>query len=160
MATPRTRRTIIGGAVTAATALAVLSAAPSASAAVTGITPGTGLAHVNSTYTLTATDFGASTSTVVTFWVGDAAGGALTQLGTSTVNSNGLATISWTPTAVGSGTVKIVASDDGSSTSGNAAVTSVPVTAVPAGSLGTGSASKIPIIGGALSTLLGLVGLA
>ncbi|BAW03431.1 hypothetical protein [Nocardia seriolae] len=64
------------------------------------------------------------------------------------------------PTAVGSGTAKIVASDDGSSTSGNAAVTSVPFTAVPAGSLGTGSAAKIPIIGGLLSSLLGLVGLA
>ncbi|GAM46730.1 hypothetical protein NSK11_contig00039-0032 [Nocardia seriolae] len=80
----------------AAAALAVTAAAPSASAVVTGITPGTGLAHVNSTYTLTATDFGASAGTVVTFWVGDAAGGSLTLLGTAPVNS-GLATISWTP---------------------------------------------------------------
>ncbi|MFE3191695.1 hypothetical protein ACFXHA_21980 [Nocardia sp. NPDC059240] len=159
MATPRIRRSILGGVVTAATALAVLSAAPSASAAVTGITPGTALAHVNSTYTVTATDFGAPAGTQVSFWFGDAAG-TLTLLGATPVNSSGVATIQWTPTAVGSGTVKIVASDDGSSTSSNAASTSVPVTAVPAGSLGTGSAAKIPIIGGLVSALLGMFGLA
>ncbi|WP_157513859.1 hypothetical protein [Nocardia concava] len=157
MATRRIRRSILGGVATAATALAVMSAAPSASAQVTGISAGTALAHIGSTYTLTASDYGAAAGTVVSFWVGDSSG-SLTLLGTSPVNS-GVATISWSPTVAGN--AKIVASDDGSSTSGNAASIGISVTAVPAGGMGGGgSVSSIPIVGGLLSSLMAMLGLA
>lgn len=156
MATLRIRRSILGGVAAAATALAVAAGAPSASAQVTGVSAGTALAHVNSTYTVTATDAGAAAGTQVGFWIGDSSGGNPTYLGASPVSS-GIATIAWTPTAAGSFT--LIASDDGTPGS-NAARIGISVTAVPAGQLGTGSASKIPIIGGALSSLLAMMGLA
>ncbi|MEC3955768.1 hypothetical protein VMT65_22230 [Nocardia sp. CDC153] len=156
MATRRIRNSILGGAVTAATALAVLSTAPAASAQVTSVSAGTALAHVNSTYTLTAYVGGSNVGTQVSFWIADTSGNA-TYLGASPVAS-GTATLAWTPTAAGS--YNIIASDDGNRTSNNAGSIGVSVTSVPAGQMGSGSASKIPIIGGVLSALLNQFGLA
>ncbi|MGV9666873.1 hypothetical protein ACWDUL_18775 [Nocardia niigatensis] len=157
MATHRIRNTLIGSAATAATALAVISAAPAADAQVTGLSAGTGLAHVNTTYNLTASVGGSTAGTQVGFWVGDPSGGAPAYLGAFPVDSTGHATAPWTPTTAG--TYKIIASDDGSNTSSNAQTIGISVTAVPVGGMGTGSASKIPIIGGLLSNLLSQFGL-
>ncbi|WP_433564008.1 hypothetical protein ACQP1O_00665 [Nocardia sp. CA-151230] len=157
MATLRIRHTIIGGAATAATALAVLSAAPAASAQVTALSAGTGLAHINTTYTVTASVGGTSAGTQVGFWIASPSGGAAAYVGASPVDSTGHATYQWTPTTVGMYT--LIASDDGSSTSSNAQTMGISVTAVPVGGMGTGSASKIPIVGGLLSSLLSLLGL-
>ncbi|MFE3053203.1 hypothetical protein [Nocardia sp. NPDC059239] len=157
MATLRIRHTIIGGAATAATALAVLSAAPAASAQVTGLSAGTGLAHTNTTYTLTASVGGSNAGSQVGFWIGSPSGGAAVYMGASPVDSTGHATYQWTPTTAG--TYTLIASDDGSSTSSNAQTIGISVTAVPVGGMGTGSASKIPIIGGLLSGLLSQFGL-
>ncbi|MGW4241760.1 hypothetical protein [Nocardia sp. NPDC004722] len=157
MATPRIRRSIIGGVATAATALAVMSAAPSASAQITGLSAGTALAHVNQTYTVTANVGGTNAGTQVSFWLGDPSGGTPSFLGAFPVSSSGTASVQWTPTAAG--TYKIIASDDGNSGSANSMNIGVSVTSIPVGGMNTGSASKIPIIGGLLSTLLGVVGL-
>ncbi|AYF76550.1 hypothetical protein D7D52_25105 [Nocardia yunnanensis] len=153
----RIRQLLVGGAATAATAAAVLTAAPAASAQITGLTPGTALAHVNTTYTITANVGGANPGTQVSFWLGDPSSSTPAFLGAFPVSSAHTATVQWTPTEVG--TYNIIASDDGTMSGANAMNVGISVTSVPVGGMGTGSASKIPIIGGLLSGLLAQFGL-
>ncbi|MTE12052.1 hypothetical protein [Nocardia aurantiaca] len=154
MATLRIRQLIIGGAATAATALAVMSAAPTASAQVTGLTFGGGLAHINQTYAVTAHVGGTNPGTQVGFWVVDPSG-VSAGLGAFPVNSSGDATLQWTPTAVG--TYKIIANDD--LTVGAAGGMNIGVSVTGVNDVASGSAAKVPLVGGLLSGLLSQLGL-
>ncbi|MEU1206443.1 hypothetical protein [Nocardia sp. NPDC005825] len=157
MATRRIRQLIIGGAATAATALAVVSA-PTASALTYGITGVNGLAHVGTTYTLSTHVGAPNAGTQVGFWVVNPGSSTAVSLGTVPVDASGNASVTWSPSVAGQYT--FTANDDLTAGPTGGSTLGLQATAVPEGSMGgTGSFSAIPVIGGPLVALMKLMGL-
>ncbi|MFE5288071.1 hypothetical protein ACFRAQ_24140 [Nocardia sp. NPDC056611] len=157
MATRRIRQLIIGGAATAATAAAIMTA-PAASAQTYGIIFPGGLAHVGTTYNLTVHVAAPNAGTQVGFWVLNPGSSTVVSLGTVPVDSSGNAVLAWSPTAAG--TYSFTANDDLTVGPNGGSTLGVQATAVPEGSMGgTGSFSAIPVIGGPLVALMKLMGL-